>query len=62
MGLYLELLLSKGFLRLRFGGLIFGRAYFWRGISSEFYGMLMLCRKVALNPTAAAWAVNGEMT
>ena len=31
-----EGLLSEGFLRLRFGGLIFGRAYFWRGLFSDF--------------------------
>ena len=31
--------LTEGFLRYRFGGLIFGRAYTWRGLFSEFYGM-----------------------
>ena len=30
----------EGFLRYRFGGLIFGGAYTWRGLFSEFYGML----------------------
>ena len=37
-----EGLLSEGFLRLRFGGLIFGRAYFLGGLHvlSEFYGIL----------------------
>ena len=34
-----EGLLSEGYLRLRFGGLIFGRAYFWEGLLSEFYGI-----------------------
>ena len=34
-----EGLLSEGYLRLRFGGLIFGRAYFWVGLLSEFYGI-----------------------
>ena len=34
-----EGLLSKVFLRIRFGGLIFGRAYFRRGLVSEFYGI-----------------------
>ena len=29
----------EGFLRYRFGGLIFGGAYAWRGLFSEFYGM-----------------------
>ena len=32
--------LTKGFLRYRFGGLIFGGAYTWRGLFSEFYGIL----------------------
>ena len=27
-----------GFLRYDFGGLIFGGAYTWRGLFSEFYG------------------------
>ena len=35
-----EGLLLEGFLRLRFGGLIFGRAYFWGGLLSEFYSIL----------------------
>ena len=35
-----EGLLLEGYLCLRFGGLIFGRAYFWGGLLSEFYGML----------------------
>ena len=38
-GLYLEGLFNGGFLRYRFGGLIFGGAYTWRGLFSEFYGM-----------------------
>ena len=32
--------LTEGLLRYRFGGLIFGGAYTWRGIFSEFYGMV----------------------
>ena len=28
----------EGFLRYPFGGLIFGGAYTWRGLFSEFYG------------------------
>ena len=32
-----EGLLSEGFLCLRFRGLIFGRAYFWGEVLSEFY-------------------------
>ena len=31
--------LSEGYMRLRFGGLIFRRAYFLRGLLSEFYGI-----------------------
>ena len=30
--------LTEGFLRYQFGGLIFGGAYTWRGLFSEFYG------------------------
>ena len=33
--------LTEGFLRYRFGGLIFGGAYTWRGLFSEFYGIFM---------------------
>ena len=33
--------LTEGFLRYRIGGLIFGGANTWRGIFSEFYGILM---------------------
>ena len=32
--------LTAGFLRYDFGGLIFGGAYTWRGLFSEFYGIL----------------------
>ena len=31
--------LTEGFLRYRFGGLIFGGGYTWRGLFSEFYGI-----------------------
>ena len=31
--------LTEGFLRYEFGGLIFGGAYTWRGLFSEFYGI-----------------------
>ena len=31
--------LTEDFLRYRFGGLIFGGAYTWRGLFSEFYGI-----------------------
>ena len=32
--------LTEGFLRYRLGRLIFGGAYTWRGLVSEFYGNL----------------------
>ena len=35
--------LTEGFLRYRFGGLIFGGAYTWRGLFSEFYGIFHTC-------------------
>ena len=31
--------LTEGFLRYKFGGLLFGGAYTWRGLFSEFYGI-----------------------
>ena len=31
--------LTEGFLRYKFRGLIFGGAYTWRGLFSEFYGI-----------------------
>ena len=34
--------LTEGLLRYRFGGLIFGGAYSWRGLLSEFYGISFL--------------------
>ena len=39
--LYLKGRFIKGFLRYRIGGLIFGEAYKWRGLFSEFYGILL---------------------
>ena len=33
--------LTEGFLRYEFGWLIFGGAYTWRGLFSEFYGILL---------------------
>ena len=41
-----EGLVSEGYLRLRFGGLIFASAYFFcggGGLLSEFYGMANVC-------------------
>ena len=37
-GLYSEGQFNEGFFALRFWGLIFGGAYAWRGLFSEFYG------------------------
>ena len=37
--------LTEGFLRYEFGGLIFGGAYTWRDLFSEFYGMLAFIGK-----------------
>ena len=34
--------LMEGFLHYRFGGLIFGGTYTWRGLFSEFYGIRTL--------------------
>ena len=34
--------LREGFLCYRFGGLIFGGAYTWRGLFLEFYGMCVV--------------------
>ena len=34
--------LTEGFLHYEFGGLIFGGAYTWRGLFSEFYGIIMI--------------------
>ena len=50
--------LTEGFLRYRFGGLIFGRAYTWRGLFLEFYGILIAQRKVnsCLKPALAQLA------
>ena len=35
----LHLKIEEGFLRYRFGGLIFGGAYTWRGLFSDVYGI-----------------------
>ena len=42
--------LTEGFLRYRFGGLIFEGAYTRRGLFSEFYGMCQRYRKRYLLP------------
>ena len=38
-GLYLKGQFMEGLLHYWFGGLIFGGAYAWRGLFSEFYGI-----------------------
>ena len=40
IGRFENFLLLGGYLRLRFRGLFFGRAYFWEGLLSEFYCIL----------------------
>ena len=40
--------LTEGFLRYRFGGLIFGRAYARRDLFSEFYGMFLKVVKMGM--------------
>ena len=37
----------EGFLRYRFGGLIFGGAYTWRGLFSEFYGNCFILEAIS---------------
>ena len=39
--------LTEDFLRYDFEGLIFGGAYTWRGLFSEFYGILEYAKKTA---------------
>ena len=42
--------LTEGFLCYRFGGLIFGGAYTWRGLFSEFYSILTNCQNCVQPP------------
>ena len=42
--------LTEGFLRYRFGGLIFGGAHTWRGLFSEFCGNLIMLAWVTFHP------------
>ena len=42
--------LTEGFVRHRFEGLIFGGAYTWRGLFSEFYGMFIHAIPVSFAP------------
>ena len=50
--------LTEGFLRYDFGGLIFGGAYTWRGLFSEFYGTFLLRCKI-IKPLKMGSYVNG---
>ena len=49
-GLYSEGDLTEGFLRYRSEGLIFGGAYTWRGLFSEFYCILTNCQNCVQPP------------
>ena len=51
--------LSEGYLRLRFGGLIFKRAYFWRDLLSEFYGICIEVEKRQQEPLRKVVVVEG---
>jgi len=42
--------LTEGFLRYWIGGLIFGRAYTWRGLFSQFYGTIPLSSHLGGGP------------
>ena len=45
--------LTEGFLRYEFGGLVFGGAYTWRGLFSEFYGIFQRCLWLIFIPKCA---------
>ena len=47
--------LTEGFLRYRFGGLIFEGAYTWRGLFSEFYGSLPRRPRTAVKNALKEW-------
>ena len=47
--------LTKGVLRYRCGGLIFGGAYTWRGLFSEFYGSYYPLSRGEGHPTTNAF-------
>ena len=46
--------LTEGFLRYEFGGLIFGGAHTWRGLFSEFYGILLGSRSLVGTPSGVS--------
>ena len=41
--------LTESFLRYGFEGLIFGGAYTWRGLFSEFYGILIILNLIMVS-------------
>ena len=49
----------EDFLRYRFGGLIFGGAYTWRGLFSEFYGTFSLAIVELYSQTMLIWTLRG---
>ena len=49
-GLHLEGRLNGGFFCHRFGGLIFGGTYTWRGLFSEFYGSVLIEQGILVLP------------
>ena len=51
--------LTEGFLRYRFGGLIFRGAYIWRGLFLEFYGIQLV--KFQLFYLLVKWFLNSTV-
>ena len=51
--------LTEGFLRYWIGGLIFGGAYTWRGLFSEFYGTFSLAIVELYSQTMLIWTLRG---
>ena len=49
--------LTEGFLRHRFEGLIFGGAYTWRGLFSEFYGMFINAKQLSFAPAQKPYQI-----
>ena len=49
--------LTEGFLRHRFEVLIFGGAYTWRGLFSEFYGMFIHTIPVSFAPAQKPYRI-----
>ena len=49
--------LTEGFLHHRFEGLIFGGAYTWRGLFSEFYGMFIHAIPISFAPAQKPYRI-----